>query len=156
MLDAGDTAPPFELPDQDGNPVSLSAFEGQRVVLYFYPKAMTPGCTREARTFQDHHDAFAQLDVAILGVSADPVDEIGEFADAEGLDFRLLADEDGTVAERYDSFGEREHEGETWEIAFRNTYLIGPDGRIERAYEDVSPDDHAEEVLADVRRLAGE
>ena len=156
MLETGDAAPPFELPDQRGNTVSLSEFEGQRVVLYFYPKAMTPGCTREARTFQEHHDAFADLDVAILGVSADPVDDISEFAESEGLDFRLLADEDGTVADRYESFGEREHDGQTWEIAFRNTYLIGPDGTVERVYEDVSPEDHPEEVLADVERLAAE
>lgn len=154
MLEVGQEAPAFELPDQDGEPVSLSDFEGRRVVLYFYPKAMTPGCTREAHGFKEHHEAFEERDAAVVGVSADTVSELAEFADQEDLPFTLLADEDGSVASTYESFGEREIRGETWEIAFRNTYVIGPDGTIEAVYEGVSPDEHPEEVLADLEDLA--
>lgn len=154
MLDAGQQAPDFELPDQTGEPVSLSDFEGLRVVLYFYPKAMTPGCTREAQGFSELQDAFEARDAAVVGVSTDTVEALAEFDDQEDLSVTLLADEDGSVASTYDSFGEREVRGETWEIAFRNTYVIGPDGTIEAVYESVSPDDHPEEVLADLDGLA--
>ena len=150
MLEVGQQAPDFELPDHDGEPVSLSDFEGRRVVLYFYPKAMTPGCTREAQGFRDRHAAFEDADAAVVGISADTVSELAEFAAEESLPFTLLADEDGEVADAYGSFGEREVRGETWEIAFRNTYVIGPDGTIEAVYEDVSPDEHPATVLDDV------
>lgn len=153
MLDVGTEAPEFELPDQHGNRITLSDFAGKWVVLYFYPKAMTPGCTTEACSFQNSHEEFTDREVAIVGVSTDPVDELEAFAMAEGLDFTLLSDTDGTVATQYESFGEREHEGTTWEIALRNTYLIGPDGRIEETYENVSPDGHARQVLADLETL---
>lgn len=155
MLEVGQEAPAFELPDQDENLVSLTRFGGQRVVLYFYPKAMTSGCTTEAQGFRDRYEAFAERDVIVLGVSADPVEEISEFAEAEDLPFALLSDEDGEVATAYESFGEREVRGETWEIAFRNTYIIGPDDVIEATYEGVSPDEHPERVLADLDDLAG-
>ena len=153
MLEAGEDAPEFELQDQDGNTASLSDYEGQRVVLYFYPKAKTSGCTTEAQGFRDLHDEFAERDVEVLGVSADPVDLIDEFAEDEDLPFRLLSDEDGEVASKYESFGEREIRGESYEIAFRNTYVIGPDGTIEAVYEGVSPDEHPEEVLDDLDDL---
>jgi peroxiredoxin Q/BCP len=150
MLDTGAEAPGFELPNQDGDTVSLEDFEGQRVVLYFYPRADTRGCTIEAEGFRDDYDAFEAADVAVLGVSNDPVDALEAFREKYDLTFDLLSDEDGSVAEAYDSFGTVEMEGQEHEIAFRNTYVIGPDGRIERVYEGVDPNDHAEVVLADL------
>lgn len=150
VLKTGDPAPPFSLPDQDSRTVSLADYEGQYVVLYFYPKADTPGCTKEACEFRDRWDAFDGRDVAILGVSNDPVENLERFADKYDLPFPLLSDEDGSVATAYDSYGTVEIEGETYDIALRNTYLIDPDGRIESVYEDVSPEHHAEEILADI------
>lgn len=150
MLEPGDQAPSFSLPDQDSRTVSLDDFDGQYVVLYFYPRADTPGCTKEACEFRDRWDVFTERNVAILGVSNDPVENLGAFVDKYDLPFPLLSDEDGSVATAYDSYGTVEIEGETYDIALRNTYLIGPDGRIEAVYEDVSPENHAEEILADV------
>lgn len=148
MLTEGTEAPAFELPDQHGDQVSLSSFDGQRVVVYFYPRADTPGCTREATGFQQSFDAFQDRDVAVVGISDDPVDRLDSFADKHDLTFHLLSDEDGTVASAYESYGERTVGDQTLEIAFRNTYVVGPDGRIEHAFEGVSPDGHASEVLS--------
>ncbi|WP_226010028.1 thioredoxin-dependent thiol peroxidase [Halomicrobium salinisoli] len=150
MLSVGETAPDFQLSDQDGEPVALSDYEGQRVVLYFYPRADTPGCTTEACGFRDEWDAFEDRDVAVLGVSDDPVDDLDDFAAAYDLPFRLLSDEDGEVASRYDSYGEKNMFGNTFDGVFRNTYLIGPDGTVEAVYEGVDPEGHAEEILADL------
>jgi peroxiredoxin Q/BCP len=150
MLDTGAEAPGFELPNQDGDTVSLEDFEGRRVVLYFYPRADTRGCTIEAEGFRDDYDAFEDANVAVLGVSNDPVDALEAFREKYDLPFDLLSDEDGSVARAYDSFGTVEMEGQEHEIAFRNTYVIGPDGRIERVYEGVDPNDHAEAVIADL------
>ncbi|WP_423750747.1 thioredoxin-dependent thiol peroxidase [Salinirarus marinus] len=150
MLDVGADAPEFELPDQHGETVSLADFRGRRVVVYFYPRADTPGCTTEACGFRDAYDAFRDEDVVVLGISDDPVDDLAAFAAAYDLPFRLLSDEDGEVAAAYDSYGEKQMFGNTFDGVFRNTYVVGPDGRIERAYEGVSPDDHAEELLDDL------
>lgn len=150
MLEPGDQAPSFSLPDQDSRTVSLDDFDGQYVVLYFYPRADTPGCTKEACEFRDRWDVFTERNVAILGVSNDPVENLGPFVDKYDLPFPLLSDEDGSVATAYESYGTVEIEGETYDIALRNTYLIGPDGCIEAVYENVSPENHAEEILADV------
>ncbi|WP_277552951.1 thioredoxin-dependent thiol peroxidase [Halobaculum limi] len=154
MLDPGTEAPEFTLPDHVGREVSLSEFEGRRVVLYFYPRADTPGCTTEACGFRDAYDEFQERDVAILGVSDDPVDDLTAFARKHDLPFSLLSDEDGSVSAAYDSYGEKNVFGNTVEGVFRNTYLIGPDGEIERVYEGVSPEEHAEELLADIDELA--
>jgi len=150
MLSVGETAPDFELPDQDGEPVALSDYEGQRVVLYFYPRADTPGCTTEACGFRDEWDAFEDRDVAVLGVSDDPVDDLDDFAAEYDLPFRLLSDEDGAVASQYDSYGEKNMFGNTFDGVFRNTYVIGPDGAVEAVYEGVDPEGHAEEILRDI------
>lgn len=150
MLDSGQEAPTFELPNQDGDHVSLSEFEGQRVVLYFYPRADTRGCTIEAKGFRDRFGAFEDADVAVLGVSNDPVEAVAAFAEKYDLPFDLLSDEDGSVARAYDSFGTVDVDGEHREIAYRNTYVIGPDGRVEAAYEGVDPSTHAEDLLADL------
>jgi peroxiredoxin Q/BCP len=148
MLDVGDVAPEFSLSDQDGETVSLASFRGRRVVVYFYPRADTPGCTTEACSFRDATDEFAARDVAVLGVSDDPVSDLAAFAEKHDLPFRLLSDETGEVATAYDSYGEKTMYGRTFDGVFRNTYVVGPDGRIAHAFEGVSPDGHAEAVLA--------
>ncbi|MDY6817276.1 MAG: peroxiredoxin [Halobacteriales archaeon] len=150
MLSRGELAPDFELPNQDGDPVALSDYSGERVVLYFYPRADTRGCTIEAKDFRDHWDAFVDADVTVLGISNDPVEDLAAFAEKYDLPFELLSDEDGAVASAYETYGTVEIDGETNEIALRNTYVIAPDGTIERVYEDVSPDGHAKEILADL------
>lgn len=149
MLDPGEKAPEFTLPDQNGDPVSSSEF-GKRVVLYFYPRADTSGCTVEAKGFRDEHDAFENAEAVVLGVSTDPVDDLAAFAEKYDLPFRLLADTDGTVAKAYESFDTVEIRGDEREIAVRNTYVVDPEGRIEAVYEGVSPTGHANEVLADL------
>jgi peroxiredoxin Q/BCP len=150
MLSVGDTAPDFELPDQDGESVSLSDFRGRPVVVYFYPRADTPGCTTEACGFRDSWDAFEERDVAVLGISDDPVDDLDDFAAKFDLPFTLLSDEDGAVSEKYGSYGEKNMFGNTFDGVFRNTYVVGADGTVEHVYEGVSPDGHAEEILADL------
>ncbi|MCU4740235.1 thioredoxin-dependent thiol peroxidase [Natronoglomus mannanivorans] len=151
MLDVGDDAPEFELSNQDGDTVRLSDFEGQRVVVYFYPRANTEGCTTEACEFRDESPTFDEQDVAILGISDDPVDDLEAFADEYDLPFDLLSDEGGEVSTLYDSYGEKQMFGNTFDGVFRNTYVVGPDGRIEAVYEGVSPEGHAEEILADLQ-----
>lgn len=146
----GNAAPTFELPDQNGDHVSLSDYQGEHVVLYFYPKADTPGCTTEAQNFRDAYDEFEASGVTVLGVSTDSVEDISAFADKHELPFRLLSDEDGEVARAYDSFAVKEMRGEEWEIAERNTFLIGPDGEILEVYENVSPESHPQEILDDI------
>jgi peroxiredoxin Q/BCP len=150
MLEPGQQAPEFELPNHDGETVKLSDFEGQQVVLYFYPKAGTEGCTLEAREFDDSWSEFEQRDISVVGVSTDSVEEVATFKDELGLPFPLLSDESGAVAKQYDSFDTPEIDGETVEIALRNTYVIGPDGTIEAAYEGVSPEGHPDQLLSDL------
>ena len=150
MLDVGDPAPEFELPDQRGETVSLSDFEGQRLVVYFYPRADTPGCTTEACGFRDNWDAYEQRDVAVVGISDDPVDDLADFAEEYDLPITLLSDEDGAVASEYDSYGEKNMFGNTFDGVFRNTYVVDEDGRIVAVYEDVDPEGHAEAILTDL------
>lgn len=153
MLEIGQSAPGFELEDQNGIEISLSQFEGQFVVLYFYPKAMTKGCAIEARGFDDVYREIQDRNAVVLGVSADSKDQLREFARAEGIQFPLLSDPDGTVGSLYDSFGEVEFRGEMRQTPFRNTYIIRPNGTIGTAYENVSPEDHPERVLADLKAM---
>ncbi|MFC6872648.1 thioredoxin-dependent thiol peroxidase [Halobellus marinus] len=150
MLAPGMPAPDFELPDQDGETVSLSSYRGEYVVVYFYPRADTPGCTTEACGFRDAYDEYAARDVRVLGVSDDPVDDLAPFAAEYDLPFRLLSDEDGAVSTAYDSYGEKNMFGNTFDGVFRNTYVVGPEGDIVLAYEGVSPEGHAERILADL------
>jgi peroxiredoxin Q/BCP len=150
MLSVGDEAPDFELLDQDGESVSLSDYRGQHVVVYFYPRADTPGCTTEACEFRDELSAFEARDVAVLGVSDDPVTDLDAFDDEYDLSFPLLSDEDGRVASAYDSYGEKNMFGNTFDGVFRNTYVVGPDGTIVLTYENVSPEGHAAQILDDL------
>jgi peroxiredoxin Q/BCP len=147
MLAVGDTAPDFELLDQHGESVSLSDYRGQHVVVYFYPRADTPGCTTEACGIRDSWEEFEDRDVPVLGVSDDPVSDLDAFAEKYDLPFRLLSDEDGDVSKKYHSYGEKNMFGNTFDGVFRNTYIVGPDGTIEHVYEGVSPDGHADELL---------
>ncbi|WP_410767038.1 thioredoxin-dependent thiol peroxidase [Haloferax sp. DFSO60] len=147
MLAVGDTAPDFELLDQHGESVSLSDYRGHYVVVYFYPRADTPGCTTEACGFRDSWDEFEERDVPVLGISDDPVSDLDKFAEKYDLPFRLLSDEDGEASAKYHSYGEKNMFGKTFDGVFRNTYIVGPDGTIEHVYEGVSPDGHAGELL---------
>lgn len=150
MLEPGDDAPDFELPNQDGEPVSLSEFAGDHVVVYFYPRADTPGCTTEACSFRDNWDAYADAGVNVVGVSDDPVEDLQAFHEKYDLPFDLLSDEDGEVSRAYGSYGEKNVFGNQVMGVFRNTFVVGPDGDVVAVYEGVDPEEHAEEVLADV------
>ncbi|AXR77929.1 peroxiredoxin [Natrarchaeobaculum sulfurireducens] len=149
MLQVGEDAPEFELPNQHGDPVRRSDFDG-RLVVYFYPRANTDGCTTEANEFNEELSTFAAQDVDVVGISDDPVEDLAEFAADLDLEFDLLSDELGEVATLYESYGEKQLFGNTFDGVFRNTYVVGPDGRIEAVYENVSPDGHAGAVLDDL------
>jgi len=153
MLEIGTDAPTFTLADQDGNEVSLADFAGEPVVVYFYPRADTPGCTTEACGFRDAWADYERHGVTVLGVSDDSVGDIAAFAEKYDLPFPLLSDPDGEVASAYDSYGEKSMFGNTFDGVFRNTYVVGPDGRIAAAYANVDPDGHAEAILDDVAAI---
>lgn len=154
MLEEGDEAPGFTLDNQDGEPVSLADFDGQPVVVYFYPRADTSGCTTEACGFRDAWADYERAGAAVLGISDDPVDDLAAFRDKYDLPFELLSDPDGAVASRYDSYGEKTSYGNTYDGVFRNTYLVGPDGRIAAVYPSVDPEGHADAVLSDLEAVA--
>jgi thioredoxin-dependent peroxiredoxin len=140
----GQTAPTFTLPSQDGSQISLDSFHGKWVVLYFYPKDMTQGCTIEAHNFQRDQAKFDAANAVIVGVSVDTPDSHKQFCTKEGLTFRLLADPEHKVVDEYGSLG---HFG-TMTIANRNTFLINPQGKIVKVWTKVDPSHHSEEVLA--------
>lgn len=147
MLKAGDPAPGFELQNQDGDTVSLTDFAGSYAVVYFYPRADTPGCTMEACSFRDNWGLYEDADVAVVGISDDPVDDLADFAAKYDLPFDLLSDEDGSISSAYDSYGEKSMFGNTFDGVFRNTFVVDPDGAIVETFEGVDPEDHADEVL---------
>jgi peroxiredoxin Q/BCP len=153
MLELDSGAPDFELTDQDGERVALSDYAGQRVVVYFYPRANTEGCTVEACGFRDRWDEYGERDVAVLGISDDDVEDLDAFATEHDLPFHLLSDPEGEVSVLYESYGEKNMFGNTFDGVFRNTYVVGPDGQIELAYEGVDPEGHADEILADLDDL---
>ncbi len=148
MLEAGTRAPAFTLPDQDGNDVSLESLSGKTVVLYFYPKADTPGCTTQACSVRDHSDDYAKRDAVVIGVSPDPVKKVKKFHDKYDMNFTLLADEDHAVAERYGVWAEKSMYGRTYWGNLRATFVIGPDGTITHVFPKVSPKTHDDVVLA--------
>jgi peroxiredoxin Q/BCP len=152
MLQSGDPAPDFTLPDQHGNPVTLSELRGQNVVLYFYPKADTPGCTTQACGVRDHQADYRGADAVVLGVSPDPVNKVAKFDDKYGLGFPLLADEDHSVAEAYGVWGEKSMYGRKYMGVERSTFVIGPDGRIAEVLRKVKPAEHDELALAALTR----
>ncbi|SDJ61485.1 thioredoxin-dependent thiol peroxidase [Natronorubrum texcoconense] len=156
MLDVGDEAPEFELSNQHGETVRRSDFDGERLVVYFYPRANTDGCTTEACGFNDALAEFDDRDVNVVGISDDPVEDLESFAAEYDLEFDLLSDELGEVATLYDSYGEKKMFGNTFDGVFRNTYVVGPDGSVEAVYEGVTPEGHAEEVLDDLEDSSAE
>ena len=149
MLEPSADAPDFELQNQHGESVALSSFDG-RVVVYFYPRADTPGCTTEACGFRDRWDEFDEAGVDVIGISDDPVTDLEAFAEEYDLPITLLSDEDGAVASAYDSYGEKSMFGNTFDGVFRNTYVV-EDGEIVATYEGVDPEGHAGEILSDLR-----
>ena len=151
MLEAGMKAPAFTLPDKEGNLVSLSDFAGKRVVLYFYPKDNTPGCTRQACAFAAAYEAFKTLDAVVIGVSRDSAASHQKFADKHGLPFILLSDPELTAIQAYGVWQEKKLYGKVTMGVVRTTYVIGPDGVIEKVMPKVKPDTNAEEVLSYLR-----
>lgn len=147
MLKVGDIAPDFELPDQDGSPVRLSDLRGSRIVLFFYPRADTPGCTTEACEFRDEATRFEAEDVAVLGISPDSVKDVRAFRDKFQLSYPLLADADHAVAERYGVWREKSMFGRNFMGVVRTTFVLDEAGSISRIYENVKPAGHAVEVL---------
>jgi peroxiredoxin Q/BCP len=148
MIEQGTAAPDFELPNQDGEPVRLSDLRGQKVVLYFYPKADTPGYTTQACGVRDHLPAYEGAGATVLGVSPDPVKAVKKFHDGQGLNFTLLADEDHAVSEAYGVWVEKSMYGNTYWGAQRSTFVIDEDGTVAHVIEKVSPKTHDDEVLA--------
>ncbi|MGH7541142.1 MAG: thioredoxin-dependent thiol peroxidase [Gemmatimonadota bacterium] len=150
MVRPGDPAPDFALETDTGETIRLSDLRGRSVVLFFYPKDDTSGCTEEVCGFRDHLDAFAERGWTVLGVSPDGIASHRRFKDKYDLNFRLLADPDHTVADAYGAWGTKRMYGREYEGILRSTFLIGADGRVARVYEKVKPTDHAEEILADL------
>lgn len=147
MLEAGMKAPDFTLPDKDGNPVSLSDFAGKKVVLYFYPKDNTPGCTKQACAFAAAYGEFEQLGVTVIGVSKDSAASHQKFADKHSLPFILLSDPELTAIQAYDVWQEKKLYGKVSMGVVRTTYVIDEHGVIEKAMPKVKPDTNAAEIL---------
>ncbi len=150
MLKEGSKAPGFNLDDQDGNSVSLSDFEGQKVLLWFYPKASTPGWTIEGQELRDEFQNFKDNNTVILGMSADSVKAQKNFCTKQEFPFSLLSDPDKTTIRAYEAIGLKKMYGREYEGIFRVSYLIDEKGVVEKAYEKVKPKEHAQEVLADL------
>jgi thioredoxin-dependent peroxiredoxin len=154
MLEAGDRAPAFTLPDQNGAKVKLSDLKGETVVLYFYPRTDTPGCTTQACGIRDRRADYKKAGAHVIGVSPDSVEDVKKFADKFDLDFTLLADADHAVAEKYGTWIEKSMYGRKYWGNARSTFIIGPNGKIARAFPKVSPKTHDETVLKALAELA--
>ena len=154
MIETGEQAPDFELPDQDGAAVRLSGLRGRTVVLYFYPKADTPGCTTQACGVRDHLPEYEGSGAVVLGVSPDPVKKVKKFHEKYDLNFPLLADEDHAVCEAYGVWAEKSMYGKTYWGAQRATFVIDDEGTVVHVIPKVSPKKHDEQVLAVLSELA--
>ena len=150
-LQPGAKAPSFKLPASTGQTIGLADYKGLRVVLYFYPRADTPGCTKEACGFRDAIASYRKLEVPVLGISPDPVEDVKNFAEKFKLNFPLLADGDHAVCEKYGVWQEKSMYGKKYFGAARTTFVIGSDGKIEHVFERVKPDGHDREVLEYLR-----
>jgi peroxiredoxin Q/BCP len=153
MIEPGTTAPDFTLPDQNAEPVTLSSLKGRPVVLYFYPKADTSGCTTQACGIRDHRADYDAAGAVVLGVSPDPVKKIKRFEEKHGLDFTLLADEDHAVCETYGVWVQKSMYGNTYMGVQRATFVIGPDGKVAHVIPKASPKTHDEVVLKALAEL---
>jgi peroxiredoxin Q/BCP len=149
----GSPAPEFTLPDQDGQTHTLSQHRGSYVLLYFYPKDETPGCTKEACVLRDAMPDLHALNAKVFGISTDSVQSHKKFAEKYGLPFTLLADEQKEVVNLYGVWGTKKFMGKEFEGTSRTSFLIGPDGTILKVYENVKPEEHAGEVMADLKAL---
>jgi thioredoxin-dependent peroxiredoxin len=154
VLAEGDKAPNFSLPDQNGEQVKLSGLKGETVVLYFYPRADTPGCTTQACSVRDHRADYAKAGARVIGISPDEVKAIDKFAGKYDLDFTLLADADHSVAEKYGTWVEKSMYGKKYMGVQRATFIIGPDGKIAKVFPKVSPKQHDDLVLKALDELA--
>lgn len=151
LLPINTQGPDFELPDQNGQLIRLSDYQGFWVLLYFYPKDDTPGCTKEACSIRDHFPDFTKLKVKVLGISVDSVTSHQKFAQKYNLPFTLLADENKEVVQKYGVWQEKNMMGRKYMGTIRTSYLINPDGKIDKVYEKVKPEIHAEQVLSDLQ-----
>jgi thioredoxin-dependent peroxiredoxin len=142
MIEPGGQAPDFTLTDQDGQPVTLSALRGRNVVLYFYPKADTPGCTKQACGVRDHAADYEEANAVVLGISKDPVEDLRKFADKYGLPFTLLSDDGNAVKEAYGA-------------GKRSTVIVDPEGNVADVFPNVAPDEHDDLVLGSLRQAIG-
>ena len=150
-LQIGDPAPDFTLPDQDGHPVSLSGLKGQRVVIYFYPKDDTPGCTKEACNFRDQWSVFEQHGIKVLGISKDGAASHGKFMAKYSLPFTLLTDEEPCpVAASYESYGLKKFMGREYMGMMRHTFVVDAEGKLERVYTKVKDETMADDILKDL------
>lgn len=149
-LSPGDPAPDFSLPDAEGKIYSLADLKGQRLVLYFYPRDNTPGCTKQACGFRDAYGTYQEKNVVILGVSTDDAKSHAKFTAKYALPFPLLVDSDGAVASRYGVYGLKKFMGKEYMGVTRSTFVIGADGTLEQVYLKVKPETHADTVLADL------
>ncbi|MDM7325573.1 MAG: thioredoxin-dependent thiol peroxidase [Thermosynechococcus sp. Uc] len=154
-LTVGAIAPPFELPDARGQTVRLADFQGQWLILYFYPRDNTPGCTKEACTYRDVTPVLGERNVVVLGISPDSVASHAKFQQKLNLPFPLLSDADASVAQAYGSYGPKKFMGKEYLGVYRDTFIIDPAGKIAAIYRRVKPDAHVAQVLADLERLQG-
>ena len=150
MLEKGTSAPDFKLDDQDGNPVSLADFKGKKILLWFYPKASTPGCTIEGQEFRDEFTKFQEKNTVILGMSADSVKSQKNFCEKQNFPFSLVSDPEKTTIRKYEAIGLKKMYGREYEGIFRISYLIDEKGFIQKTYGKVKPKEHAKEVLEDL------
>lgn len=153
-LAVGDTAPGFTLPDADGNPVSLADYAGRPVIVYFYPAAMTPGCTTEACDFSSARTPLDSGGYVVLGISPDKPEKLAKFRDQEDLTITLLSDADKSVMAAYGAFGEKKLYGKTVQGVIRSTFVVGADGKVEQAWRNVKATGHVARVLSELG-LAG-
>jgi peroxiredoxin Q/BCP len=154
MLKVGNKAPEFNLPDQEGKLHSLKESKGKWILLYFYPKDDTPGCTVEACSIRDNYSAFKKAGIVVYGMSADSVKKHAKFAEKHDLPFTLLSDESKDTLNAYGVWAKKKFMGREYMGILRNSFLIDPDGKIAKIYEGVKPTEHAKEVLTDAKALA--
>jgi len=154
VIEPGEKAPDFTLPDQDGREVKLSDFKGTPMVVYFYPKADTPGCTTQACGVRDHRADYSALGAVVLGISPDPVAKVKRFHDKQSLNFSLLADEGHAVADEYGVWAEKSMYGKTYFGNERTTFVIGPDGNLAKVLRKVKPAEHDKLVLEALGEIA--
>ncbi|GED97498.1 thioredoxin-dependent thiol peroxidase [Gordonia crocea] len=150
-LAVGDPAPEFTLPDSHGNPVSLSDYAGRRVIVYFYPAAMTPGCTKQACDFRDNLAELNDAGLAVVGISPDKPEKLARFAEADGLTFPLLSDPDKKVLTEWGAFGEKKLYGKVVQGVIRSTFVVGADGRLEQCLYNVRATGHVAKLRRDLK-----